>query len=332
LKTALRVAIVILALASFSYASITISSPTAGTSVGSPVHIVASATSSNPIVAMKVYVDSTLKYSVSAAKIDTSIAMSAGSHYVVVQSWDSKGTVQKQPMTITVTSTSSGDGSGTTIPSNATYYSNIDQMTGWESCDSCAGPGGAGPSAPYSMTQNQSSPSLDGRAVEFFLGGSTPYSAALWWKQLGGNSAVRNFVYDLYFYVKNPSASQALEFDVNQSLGGQKFIFGTQCDYKNHKDWDVWDTAGRAWIKTGIPCTPPQAYTWNHLVLEFQRTTGGKASFIAVTLNGKKSYINRSYYPKSSGVNELNAAFQMDGNGSMTDYSVWLDKVRLIAW
>lgn len=317
-----------LALASISYASITITSPSTGTSATSPVHVVASATSSNAITTMKIYVDNVEKYSVNAAKIDTSVSMSAGSHYLVVQSWDSKGTVQKQPMTVTVSSTTSGS----TIPSNATYYNDIDQMTAWASCDGCAGRGGAGPDAIYSMTQNVSSPSQDGKAAEFFLGGSNPYSAALWWKQLGGNSAVRNFVYDLYFYVKNPSASQALEFDVNQSLGGQKFIFGTQCDYKDHKDWDVWDTAGHAWIKTGIPCTAPQAYTWNHLVLEFQRTTGGKASFLAVTLNGKKSYINRSYYPQSSGVNELNTAFQMDGNGSMTDYSVWVDKIRLIAW
>ncbi len=328
MRTALRVACVLIALASAASASITISSPTAGASVGSPVHVVASASSSYSITTIKVYVDNVEKYSANASKIDTYISMSAGSHYVVVQSWDSKGYVQKQPVTINVTSTTSSS----TIPSNATYYNNIDQMTGWASCDACAGQGGAGPSAVYSMTENQSSPSLDGKSAVFFLGGTNPYASALWWKQLGGNSALHNFVYDLYFYMKNPSASQALEFDVNQSQNGQKFIFGTQCDYKDHKDWDVWDTKNGAWIKTGIPCSPPQAYTWNHLVLEFQRTSGGKAAFVAVTLNGKKSYINRSYYPKSANAYELNAAFQMDGNGSAVDYSVWLDKVRLIGW
>ena len=275
---------------------------------------------------MAIYLDNAIQYKVSAATVDTYVSTSTGSHYVVVQSWDSTGYVQKQALTINVTSSTSS------IPSNATYYSNIDQMTGWASCDACAGAGGSGPSASYSMSINQGSPSLDGRSAVFFLGGSTPYSDALWWKQLGGNSAVSNFVYDLYFYVKNPSASQALEFDVNQSLNGKKFIFGTQCDYKNHKDWDVWDTANAVWVKTGIACTPPQAYTWNHLVLEFQRTTGGKAMFLAVTLNGKKSYINRSYNPKNTSAYELNTAFQMDGNSTMTDYSTWVDKMRLIAW
>jgi hypothetical protein len=277
---------------------------------------------------MAVYVDGIVKYQNNYSSIDTSISMSAGSHYVVVQSWDSTGYVQKQPLTIQVTNTSSGS----TIPSNATYYSNIDQMSGWGSCDACAGAGGAGPNARYSMAINQGSPSLDGRSATFFLGGSTPYSNALWWKQLGGNSSVRNFVYDLYFYLKNPSASQALEFDVNQSVNGKKFIFGTQCDYKDHKDWDVWDTANHYWVTTGIPCTPPQAYTWNHLVLEFQRTTGGKVMFLAVTLNGKKSYINRSYYPQNSSGSELNTAFQMDGNSTMTAYQAWIDKMTLIAW
>jgi hypothetical protein len=278
------------------------------------------------VTAMAVYFDSVLKYKVGAANVDTYISTSVGSHYVVIQSWDSTGYVQKQALTIQVTS------SGSPVPSNATYYSNIDQMTGWSSCDACAGQGGAGPSASYSMSANQSSPSLDGKSAVFFLGGSSPYSSALWWRQLGGNSSVSHFVYDLYFYLKNPAASQALEFDVNQSLNGKKFIFGTQCDYRDHKDWDVWDTANGVWVKTGIGCTTPQAYTWNHLVLEFERTSTGKALFVAVTLNGKKSYINRSYYPKSANAYELNTAFQMDGNGTTVDYSTWVDKMQLIAW
>jgi hypothetical protein len=182
------------------------------------------------------------------------------------------------------------------------------------------------------MTAGQSTPSLDGASAKFFLGGDSPYANAIWWKQLGGNFALKNLVYDMYFYMKDPTASQALEFDVNQSGNGKKWIFGTQCDFKDHKDWDVWDTKNAAWIKTGIPCVTPQAYTWNHLTLEFQRTADGMAKFIAITLNGKKSYVNKSYYPKDSRVSELNVAFQMDGNKYQTDYSVWVDKVKLSGW
>lgn len=327
LRNALKFFPVLLVFTAAAFAGVSVSSPTAGSTVGSPIHVVASATSSYSITAMAIYLDNNLAYKVSASNLDTSVSASAGSHYIVVQSWDSKGTVQKQGLTVTVSSSST-----TSVPSSAKVYANIDQMTGWSSCNSCAGPGGNGATVPYSMTQFQASPSLDGKSAQFWLGGSSPYSAALWWKQLGANSAVSNFVYDLYFYVKNPAASQALEFDMNQSGWGKKWIFGTQCDYKDHKDWDVWDTANHVWVKTGIACTPPQAYTWNHLVLEFQRTSTGMAKFIALTLNGKKSYISRSYWPKGSSVQELNVAFQMDGNGSGTNYSVWLDKVNMSAW
>src|SRR5688500_786395 len=91
-------------------------------------------------------------------------------------------------------------------------YSNIDQMSGWDHCTVCAGAGGQGSVAVFSMKQNVSSPSMDGRSAKFFLGGTNNYSNALWWKQLGSNPGVRNFKYDLYFYIKNPGAAQALEF------------------------------------------------------------------------------------------------------------------------
>ncbi|HEX8924830.1 MAG TPA: hypothetical protein VF786_03510, partial [Terriglobales bacterium] len=141
--------------------------------------------------------------------------------------------------------------------------SNIDQMSGWSSCTTCAGAGGSGPSAPYSMSHS-SSPSMDGSSAHFWLGGSTPYSNALWWKQLGAKSGAHNFVYDFYFYMKNPGASQAIEFDMNQSVSGRKLIFGTECNIAG-KHWDVWDTANAHWVNTGIYCGVPPAYKWNHV-------------------------------------------------------------------
>lgn len=209
---------------------------------------------------------------------------------------------------------------------------NIDQKSGWESCSVCAGAGGSGPSAYHSTKSGVSSPSRDGNSRQFFLGGSTPYSNALWWKQLGANNAIHNFKYDLYYYIKNPSAAQALEFDVNQSAYSKKYIFGTECDFKGTKTWHVYDPYNRAWKSTSIGCSVPKAYTWNHVVLEFKRTSTGKTSFLSVTINGAKHYFNRSYSPRSTSAKEINVAFQMDGNKYQTDYSVWLDSVKLTMW
>lgn len=272
---------------------------------------------------MRIYVDNVSKYSVPSSSLDTDLAISAGTHSAVVQAWDSSGAYYKAvPITISV--------SGAT-PTGSKTYADINQMTGWESCDKCAGPGGSGPAATISMVQNISTPSLDGKSAKFYLAGSQPYSSGIWWKQLGANPAATHFVYDAYFYVKDTRAVQGLEFDVNQSLDGKKFIFGTQCDVLDHRDWDVWDTQHSTWVKTGIYCAPPKAYSWNHLVIEFQRVNG-QAKFISVTLNGQKNYINRAFWPQAVHASELNVAFQMDGNGHNTAYNAWVDKLNLTVW
>lgn len=211
-----------------------------------------------------------------------------------------------------------------------TTKSYIEKMSGWQSCSVCAGAGGSGPTITHSMIQGISSPSMGGTSAEYKVGGTASYGAALWWKQLGADSSAHNFTYSVYYYLKNPSASQALEFDVNQSVGGHKFVFGTQCNIAAHT-YDVWSVATH-WIHTGIACSTPQAYKWNHLVLQFQRTSGGNVKFVSVSINGATHYINRIYAPESSGVSELNVAFQMDGNKYMTDYQAWLENVSLKYW
>jgi hypothetical protein len=62
--------------------------------------------------------------------------------------------------------------------------------------------------------QAQASPSLDGMSAKFSLAGATPYSNELYWSPFGGGNNVSHFTYDLYFYISDGSAPQALEFDV----------------------------------------------------------------------------------------------------------------------
>jgi Bacterial Ig domain len=73
--------------------SITICNPPNNATVSSPVHIVALTTNSAGITGMKIYVDSIGLYTTTANKIDTSMAMSAGTHNLTVQSWDKAGRV-----------------------------------------------------------------------------------------------------------------------------------------------------------------------------------------------------------------------------------------------
>jgi hypothetical protein len=278
---------------------------------------------------MRIYVDNVSVYLVSASKLDTSVAIASGQHSVVVQAWDSTGAVFKAPFSTTVSGTTAT--SLPTPPAGAITKSDIDQMTGWQSCTVCAGAGGNGPVATYSMVQNQASPSLDGKSAKFSISGTTPYSDALWWKQLGAADTATNLKYDLYFYITNPSAAQALEFDSNQANGSTRWIFGTQCNIKGANHWDVWGNANGNWISTGIPCFAPTAFQWHHLTWAFKRTPT-QVIYVGFTYDGVTHYVNRAYAPKASGVHELNVAFQMDGDSAMHAYSAWLDRVTLTYW
>jgi hypothetical protein len=311
-----------------------VSTPSTGATVSSPAHFVAS---SSGATAMKIYVDYVEAYSTNAASLDTNLTMSAGTHNVVVQSWTSTGVVSKTPLTLTVAASTpppTPDPSPTPIPSTARTWADIDQMPGWESCTVCAGIGANGPVAPISLTQNVATPSMDGAAAQFWIGGTTKYSDALWWKQLGGDDAKHHFVYDLYFYLTTPQYAQALEFDVNQSNRKNMYIMGVECNIKaaGGGHWDVWDGLNKHWANTGIGCTVPSAYQWHHLTEEFQRDDSGNVTFVAITLDGQKHYVNRTYGSLPKSVSEINVAIQIDGDSVMHNYSEWVDKITLYAW
>jgi acid phosphatase len=82
--------------------SVQVSSPTSSTVTGPSVTLAASATASNPITFMRIYVDNVSVASASTSKISATVSMSKASHLVVFQAWDSKGNVYKAARTITV--------------------------------------------------------------------------------------------------------------------------------------------------------------------------------------------------------------------------------------
>lgn len=212
-------------------------------------------------------------------------------------------------------------------------FSHIEQMGSWNSCDVCSGSGGYGSTATHWEADYQTTPSLSGASAQFYFGGTSPYSSALWWEQLGSYPQYSHFNYNLDFYITDATAPQALEFDVNQSLNGKKYVFGTECDlrgtYKGY--WRVWD-ANLHWQNTGVACTGITANTWHHLQWELERTSGGHTHFIAVSVDGVRRLVNRYYTPLNSTAKELNVAFQTDGNKYPNQYSAWLDNVTLTAW
>ena len=79
-------------LATPAFAGISVTSPSSGAQVQSPVHYVATAQSPNcstGVASMGIYTAPyKLAYSVTGSKLDTYLTLSAGTYYTVVQEWD----------------------------------------------------------------------------------------------------------------------------------------------------------------------------------------------------------------------------------------------------
>jgi hypothetical protein len=215
----------------------------------------------------------------------------------------------------------------------------------WSICGSCS------PTASrvnWSRTRYVSSPSVSGSATKHSIGGTHPYSDILWNDHLVGSFSTQglkdyshtlsnnahNFIYDVYFYAKNLPYSQALEFDINQFIGsksGKGYIWGHECRIASGHEWDTYDNVNKKWVATGIPCNPKNN-AWNHLVIQVQRTSGNRLLFKSITLNGVKHTLNIYRYPGKTSWNGITINYQQDGNSSMYDYAVWLDKVNFTMW
>jgi len=325
---------------------VNVTAPKTNSTVSSTVQYVASANSSCQagIASMGIYTSpGVLAYSTKGSQINTLINLSPGTYHTVVQEWDNCGKSATAPITVTVGGTGGGGG-GT--------FANLQQQANWdgyallpslyEICSDCKP---TGPETTWAMTQQVSSPSMSGSAAKMDIGGSTVYSDVLWNNHLIGDFSsqglpdynksivpnLHNFTYDVYFYVKDLSLSQALEFDINQFVGGNSYIWGHECRIAGGNEWDIWDNPGMKWHKTGIPCKPV-ANAWNHLVIQAGRTSDNHLVFKSITLNGNTSTLNYYESPTPTTWYGVTINYQQDGNYAQQPYSVWLDNLNFTYW
>jgi hypothetical protein len=150
-------------------------------------------------------------------------------------------------------------------------------------------------------------------------------------RPLGEAKLQSHFTYALDFMIDNPSAPEALEFDLNQSLGGVRYTWGTECSFKDTGKWDIWNDATEKWEVTKVPCKQVSK-GWHHLVWQFERV-GTQVHYVSIALDNTTYTLDlyRNSQPNWD-LEELNVAFQMDGDYKQTPYSVWVDNMTLTVY
>jgi hypothetical protein len=228
-------------------------------------------------------------------------------------------------------------------------YSNIDDSSaednglagavGWGSCVACAG---GDTMASILSLPAQTTPSLDGSSMGFYINGA-PYADGLWWYKVGPNDAVSNFKFDFWVYFSSgTSSARALEFDTFQFIQPVEYMFGTQCNYMLGT-WDVWNAGAGTWESTNAACTGFEPNTWYHLTLRFHRSSPDNYEhYDSLTIqktgrHGRLSttryYFNLAYPSgpmPAEWTDNMGVQFQMDiGGGSGATMQEWVDEVTL---
>ena len=213
---------------------------------------------------------------------------------------------------------------------NATTVDHIEDTTGWHSCSSCTKSTGIASS--YSLTQFLASPSQDGSSSKFHLGTSQPLADVVWFKRISNSSSATRFSYTVHYYYKDASVPTGMEFSASERVGYKWYRWDWQCSYY-FKVWRVWDNARGTWVNTSVGCPRPTAYKWTGVNFEGHRANG-KVYFDAITINGTKHYVNKSFNPKpmSSSSSSVTVHFQLNGGKSTAGFDAWGDRFSLTYW
>ena len=71
---------------------------------------------------------------------------------------------------------------------------------------------------------------------------------------------------------------------------------------------------------------------WHHLTWTDERVNG-QTHYISVALDGVVYTVDKYYKPQQNyNGDDVNVAFQLDGDYRQDPYSVWLDNVSLSSW
>ena len=220
-----------------------------------------------------------------------------------------------------------------TPPPGATVFTQIQQMTGWQSCNApdCAGGSGNGT---YWMAQFQQNPSLSGASAQVYNSGV--WADALWYKKMGsGYDSATNLLWDFWVQLDSHAAgaAQALEYDAFQFVNGYNYMIGSQCNVAAGV-WDLWDELNGHWIHTTITCHGFPAGSWHHIQWYVQTNHNThQYTYRTLVVDGRAHPINRSYYAKNIGwYANIGVQYQLDVNASGQGYSEWFDLSKLTVW
>ena len=218
------------------------------------------------------------------------------------------------------------------MPSGAKVFSQVQNTTdAWSDCSTCAG--GQATTANYWTAAFQTTPSLSGSSREFYNGGG-PWANALWIKKFGNQDQATHMLADFWMSLDSGAAGHlwTAEFDMWQSVAGQEFMIGSQCNFGGG-EWDVWNSATGHWVATTIPCPRMTAGSWHHVQWYVERISANQYRYNTLVVDGVAHQVNQVFTTNPIGwADSSGVQWQLDLDSSGTPAKEWIDNVTVSIW
>jgi hypothetical protein len=161
------------------------------------------------------------------------------------------------------------------------------------------------------------------------------YADKYWYFPIGKQPQIVRFKQEysiLFASEADSAASQAVETDLQQCIGGVVFNFGVQL-YFTQNEIRIWNRSAGVWVVVpGRACPRAAAGTWVNIVLECHRDASN-VYYDAVTVFGVRTVLNQSFPAPALGLSDmLNVGEQLDGENAPNAYMVSIDLMKLTGW
>ena len=267
-----------------------------------------------------------------ATSISQGIDMSTGQHLLWASVSDAEGDSDRSE--IHLIQVGPAPPSSTTLPTppaNAQVLTEMQNDTAnWSICSLCAA--GTNTAGTYTMTPDQSQPSLSGSSLEMYADGPS-WSNVLFMDTMLGTSSNTHFLWDFWVY-HDPAAEDQFwssEFDLWVVLGGQEFMIGSQCDFGDGY-WATWDSQGDRWVLNGIPC-PHWSPGWHHVQWYEERISPTQYRYDTLVFDGQPYGFNQTWTANATTWPDMvGIQYQLDQDPTGTPLDEWIDNVTLTMW
>lgn len=180
-----------------------------------------------------------------------------------------------------------------------------------------------------------SSPSEDGDALKISYGsgnqayeGLDAYDSA----SFGTDASALRYQVNYDFYFPSQAPIQALEFCMNNYVGGTRYQWAMQWEGKGTgaPQWRLWGghDSGVKWESAGISASNITAGTWHTLTID-GNIINGQVHYLDFIIDGTShSLTGYTFAPDASSGPGLVAAVQLDGDSSADPYQLYIDNAH----